>query len=128
MFKSQRNKRTKFRPKYRNIFAGKDIDKINVTNHFLERWNERLDEIHFNSKEDLEDYLLKNYDYKNVEYLHGDHYSINGTHVTATYDNNRVVFITTMGNLDNHPVLYNMICSGDFNHFIKKYGKLNLCN
>jgi hypothetical protein len=128
MLRRQKKKGMKLKPVYRNIFEGRRVDKINVTDHFLERWNERLDEIYFSSKEELERYLLENYDYNNVEYLYGDHYNIGGTHVTATYENNGIVFITTMGNLDEQPVLYNMICSGKLNYAIREYGKLNLCN
>lgn len=128
MLRRKQKKDARLKPVYRNIFQGRKVDKINVTDHFLERWNERLDGRCFASKEELESYLLENFDMKNVEYLYGDHYNVDGYHVTATYENNGIVFITTMGSLDENPVLYNMICSGKLNYAIKTYGKLSLCN
>lgn len=128
MLKRRQKKDMKLKPVYRNIFEGLRNVDINVTDHFLERWNERLDTRDFESKEELQEYLMEMFDPRDVEHLHGDHYLVCGNYVTATIENNGIVFITTLGSYEDNPVLYNVILSGKLNHTLKKYGKLNLCH
>lgn len=128
MLKKRQRKEMKFKPVYRNIFKDSYSERFNVTDHFLERWNERLDAERFNTKEELEEYLMKTFDPRDVEHLHSDHYLVCGNYVTATLEKNGIVFITTLGSYDDNPVLYNIISSGKLNHTIKKYGKLSLCS
>lgn len=129
MLRTKQRKNHELKPIYRNIFAGKRDKEINITDHFLQRWNERMDGMDFETKKDLESHILSMYEPGEVEHLWADHYLICGNiYVTATLENNGIVFITTLGTYENNPVLYNVISSGQLKSTIKKYGKMNLCH
>lgn len=129
MLRYKQKKSNDLKPVYKNIFRGKNNKDLNITDHFLERWNERISEELFNSKEELEEYILSIYKPSEVEHLYKDHYLICGNiYVTAALEENGIVLITTLGTYEDNPVLYNVITTGQLKNTIKKYGKLNLCH
>lgn len=118
------------RLRHKNIFNCCTIDDLQITDHFFERWNERVERLKFDNKEELELYIKRNFNRKKVEHLYGDHYLLEpimgGIYVTANKDENSIVLITTLGTYLDNPVMYNIIKSGELNRTIKRYGKINL--
>lgn len=116
--------------KNRNIFSKCTANNIKISDHFFERWNERISRIQFEKKEDLESYIKINYNKKYVEKLWGDHYLIGkimgGIYVTAKIEDKNILLITTLGTYIDNPVMYNVIISGKLNKVVKKYGKIDL--
>lgn len=113
-----------------NIFRKCNVSMIEVSSHFLERWNERIGKIKFNNRSDLEEYIKRNFDRNNMHKLDGDQYLMDGIlggiYITATKEENKIILITTLGTYNNNPVLYNIITSGKKDEIFQKYGKMNL--
>ena len=116
--------------KNNSIFKKCNVDMIKVSNHFLERWNERIKQIKFTTKNDLENYIKRNYNKSNVYKLDKDQYLMDGIlggiYITAIKDKDKIMFITTLGTYNDNPVLYNIISSGKKDEIFEKYGKMNL--
>ncbi|MCK9471267.1 MAG: hypothetical protein M0Q88_05900 [Bacilli bacterium] len=127
MFRNKKGKDVRLRSI--NIFEGYGKKNIVVSDHFLERWNERVGRIRFDTKEELEEYLRLNSNPNDIEHLYGDHYFIKnimgGIYVVAEETNNGILLITTFGTYKNNPVILNVILSGELNKTLKKYGKMN---
>lgn len=109
-----------------NIFKGRTVDDFRFTNHFLDRWNDRMSDQSFESKELLESHIKNGFNSSELEHLWGDNYLLNGVYVTARVEKDGIVFITTLGTYQENPFLYNVISAGQLNKTIKKYGKLDL--
>lgn len=114
----------------KNIFKNCNTEDIVLSDHFFERWNERIKRINFKSKEDLQKYIRRNFNKRNMYHLDGDHYlmdkMIGGIYLTAVKEDGRIYLITTLGLYKDNPVMYNIITSGEMKKIISKYGKINL--
>lgn len=108
-----------------NIFTNISSDNFGLTDHFFERWNERIG-VKFTSKAGMVDYIRSNYDYECVVHISKDHYLVGGIYVTAIKENGRIIFITTLGTYNENPMLYNAMMIGEYDSTIKQYGKMNL--
>ena len=114
----------------KNIFRNCKKEDIRVSAHFLKRWNERVGRIKFEHREDLEMYIRRNFEKKDIYHLEGDHYIMDkilgGIYLTAVKEKDKITLITTLGSYNENPVMYNIITSGEMNKVIEKYGKINL--
>lgn len=126
----KKKKSNKFNVKAVNVFRNCEADNLDISDHFLERWNERVGRLRFEKKDELAAYINRNYNNRDVEHLWGDHYLIDGImggiYVTARREGEKVVLITTLGTYTDNPIIYNMITSGEINKTIRKYGKIDL--
>lgn len=114
---------------YLRQIKNKDQISIRITNHFFERWNERVKSPKFKYKQDLINYLEALYCNKKIHQIKDKHYIINDDIIAVikTKQNKRLaLFITTYGSTVNNPILYNMCIDGDIHKNFRKYGKLNL--
>ncbi|MCQ4924871.1 hypothetical protein NE686_17345 [Tissierella carlieri] len=114
----------------KNLFKKCKKMDLHLSNHFFERWNERVSRLKFETKEELESYIRTNYSDRNVEHLWGNYYLIDGImggiYITAQGNGKTVLLTTTLGTYLDNPVIYNMITSGKINNIVKKYGKIDL--
>ena len=119
-----------FRKNKKNIFRTCNAEDIILSDHFFDRWNERVQRITFNDKAELEEYIKTNFDKNKMYHLNGDHYLLDGImggiFITADKKNDKIKLITTLGTYNDNPVVYNLIISGEMNSIIKRYGKINL--
>lgn len=92
-----------------NAFKGKKVDSFRFTNHFFQRWNERMPSWSFKDKEDLEEHIRELYKKNKIEYLCGDYYILDDILLTAANDNDGIVFITVYGLTMDNPVLMNLL-------------------
>lgn len=92
-----------------NAFKGKKSEDFRFTNHFYERWDERMPSMKFDSKEALEAYVKSLYDNSKLEYVCGDYYILDDILFTAAEDNGGIVFITVYGLTSDNPVLMNLL-------------------
>lgn len=118
------------RGKKTNIFNGFKNPRIFLSDHFLERWNERINDIKFETKYELRNYIERNYNNNHIEHLHGDHYlmgdMMGGLYITARKVKDGIFLITTLGTYKDNPVIYNIITSGEMDEIFKRYGKIEL--
>lgn len=116
--------------KKNNIFKKTTTKKIVLSDHFFKRWNERIGQIQFKNKADLQNYIQKNFKEDNMYHLYEDQYLmdgiIGGVYLTAIEEKERILLITTLGSYDNNPTIYNIITSGKLKYMLKEYGKINL--
>ena len=114
-----------------NIFEGKDVNSFSFTNHFFDRWNERIPSLHFSTKYELENYIKAIYDPKIISHISGNYYFLNNLIITADidYKDGSIVFITVLGTIENNPVLYNVLVTQGvkgMNNMRRMYGKVNI--
>lgn len=114
-----------------NAFKGSvDPENFRFTNHFFQRWNERMTSQPFEKKEDLEEYIRLLYQNNKIEYINGDYYIIDEILFTATADrDNGIVFITVYGMTHENQVMLNILLTKGakgINKANRKYGKINL--
>lgn len=115
--------------KRQNIFKGSNPDDFRVTNHFLERWNERVGSPYFHNKDELLEYLRCICKKRKPVHISEDCYQIQDLLVTTTAENNKILFITTYGTYRDNPMLYNLLLTEGVKGVRtahKKYGKLQL--
>lgn len=106
----------------------KTVDMI-ITDHFFERWNERIENPKFSEKENLALYLEIIASNGKMERIQRNHHIIDDDIIIVAKkvkNKNQYVLVTTYGSTKNNPMLYNMCVSGDAEKNFKKYGKLNL--
>jgi hypothetical protein len=112
-----------------NAFKGKNVDSFRFTNHFFERWNERMPSHTFSTKEDMETHVKSIYKYNKVEHISGDYYVMDDLLFTAAEDNGGVVFITVYGLTGDNPVLMNLLLTQGSKAIRKAhrmYGKMTI--
>lgn len=114
----------------RGVFQGKNVDKFRFTNHFHERWNERMEK-KFEKKEDLENFIKANYTIEDISHVNGDYYMVDNLMMTCVLDEKlgNVLFITTYGKKEDNPILYNVLITEGakgIKAIQGKYGKMNL--
>ena len=100
-----------------------------VTNHFVQRWRERVKVPSIYYRNDLIQYLETILRDKRIEQINDNHFIIDDDIIIVgkySNNNNKFVFITTYGSTKDNPILYNMCVVGDVNENLRKYGKLSL--
>lgn len=109
--------------------ANKKTVNMIITNHFFDRWNERIENPKFKEKGKLASYLETMSSYGKVERIQRNHHIIDDDIIIVAKKNknkNEYVLVTTYGSTRNNPILYNMCVCGDAEDNFKKYGRLNL--
>lgn len=128
---AKRNKRKEYLINNKNIFKGSKKSDFRFTNHFFDRWNERVANPIFENKIDLEDYIKENFNHKNIEHISGDYYIMDDLIITCANDENdgHIIFITIYGTIEDNPILYNVLITQGV-YGVKKthklYGKINI--
>lgn len=114
---------------YLQSFVNKKQANIKVTEHFFERWNERVRSPKFENKENLTSYLENKALRKRICKINSNHHIIDNDIIIVTkksQNKNEFILVTTYGSTTNNPILYNMCVYGDAEKNFKKYGKINL--
>lgn len=115
----------------KNIFKGQNSENYRFTNHFFKRWNERIEEPRFDSRDKLASYIRENYPANTVKHISGDYYRMSNLIVTCDEDkkSGNIVFITIYGTIENNPILYNVLITEGVRGVKKThklYGKISL--
>lgn len=114
-----------------NIFDGRDSEDFSFTNHFFERWNERVASPSFEEKADMEEYIKSIYRTDIITHISGDYYFLDNLIITADMDrkHDSIVFITVYGTIEDNIILYNILVTEGVKGVkkaTKRYGKINL--
>ena len=117
--------------KNKNIFKNRNNEDFRFTNHFFNRWNQRIKTPKFENKFELEDYIKKNYPAKKMQHISGDYYLMNNIITTCTIDktDNSLLFVTIYGTIEDNYILYNILITEGakgVSKIHKKYGKIKL--
>lgn len=106
-------------------------DKFRFTDHFFERWTERMPSYPFKNKKDLGIYIELLYRQYGADHIDGDFYLINNILVTISnkQNTNSELFITVYGTVEDNPILYNLLITKGEKGVRKahrEYGKLTI--
>lgn len=117
--------------KKKNVFKKKRAEDYRFTDHFFERWNQRIKNPQFDTKEEMGEYIKKIYPPKSVCHIDGDYYLIDDIIVTCTEDKNNdaVLFVTVYGKVEDNFILYNILTTEGARGVVKtqkRYGKIEL--
>lgn len=112
-----------------NIFKEAEKENFRVTDHFLKRWNERVEGPKFDARYELEDYVRYLYENGAVYHIDSDCYLIDDIMVISALDKESIVFITTYGSRNENHILFNILLDEGVKgvrQINRKYGKFNL--
>ena len=117
--KKSHNKKKSFRINHRDFY----LSNLFLTDHFVQRWKERVDPNM--SSEDILNYIDSLHNIKwGIQYESSNFYSLdNDIVIVAMPNNGKIELITVFGRKSENPILTNLQYS---NQIYYKYGKAEL--
>lgn len=120
-------KRNKSLKKQQNLFDIYGYGSLVFTNHFYDRWIERVDKD--KTRNDIFLYITKQHISHSIKHLDSDYYLVEDVMFIAKEDNDKIILISTIGRISDNFIIYNTLINygaKKLAYYTKNYGKLKI--